>query len=69
MSDEVKFILVGNKVDLIEYAEVDNKEARAYADEIDAYFIKTSAKENIQVSELFGAIGNKIEIPLAHRKS
>ena len=46
-NNDVKFVLVGNKVDLIEYQEVETSEAKAFAEEIGAYFIKTSAKENI----------------------
>ena len=45
--------LVGNKYDLIEEREVSYEEAKQYADEHSLPYIETSAKEGININELF----------------
>ena len=45
--------LVGNKYDLIEEREVLYEEAKQYADEHSLPYIETSAKEGININELF----------------
>lgn len=45
--------IAGNKSDLEEKREVPASQARAYAEEIGALFIETSAKEDTNVSDLF----------------
>ena len=45
--------LVGNKSDLVEERKVTFKEAKDYADEHDLPYIETSAKEGININELF----------------
>ncbi len=48
--------IAGNKSDLEEKREVQASQAKAYADEIGALFIETSAKEDTNVSDLFISI-------------
>ena len=55
--------LVANKVDLYENQEVGTKEGRAFADEINAIFQSTSAKNDSGINTLFENIGKKIIIP------
>ena len=55
--------LVANKVDLYENQEVETKEGRAFADEINAIFQSTSAKNDSGINTLFENIGKKIIMP------
>ena len=55
--------LVGNKADLYEHQEVETKEGRELADEINAIFQSTSAKNDSGINTLFENIGKKIIIP------
>ena len=45
--------LVGNKSDLVDERQVSYEEAKQYADEHDLPYIETSAKEGININELF----------------
>ena len=45
--------LVGNKSDLVEQRKVSYEEAKQYADEHELPYIETSAKEGININELF----------------
>ena len=45
--------LVGNKSDLVEQRKVSYDEAKQYADEDELPYIETSAKEGININELF----------------
>ncbi|CEG42404.1 gtp binding protein [Plasmopara halstedii] len=51
--DNIVIAIAGNKSDLEEKREVPASQARAYAEEIGALFIETSAKEDTNVSDLF----------------
>lgn len=51
--ENVVIAICGNKNDLEDRREVDSAEARAYAEEIGAIYIETSAKANRNVHELF----------------
>ena len=48
--------IVGNKIDLKEEEEVDEEMAREFAKEINACFMLVSAKENININELFNTV-------------
>ena len=52
--------LVGNKVDLSESRQVDEAEARAYAEEEGLLFFETSAKENVAVADVFEAVAERL---------
>ena len=51
--------IVGNKSDLFHDEEVNEEEARKYANSIGAIFMLTSCKENIGINELFEECGKK----------
>ena len=53
------FNIVGNKIDLFESEEVDEEEAKNYAKSINAGFYLTSAKKNIEITDLFIQSGKK----------
>jgi len=52
--------IAGNKNDLEDQREVEEWKAKEYADEINALFIETSAKEDTNVSELFVKISKQL---------
>lgn len=52
--------LVGNKADLAEERTIAAEEAKEYADELELLYFETSAKENVNVEELFNTIAEKI---------
>lgn len=51
--------LVGNKADLVDERTIPEDEASSYAQELDLLYFETSAKENINVEELFNTIAEK----------
>lgn len=60
--------MAGNKVDLVNSGgrQVSTEEAQEYADQQNAYFLETSAKDNTNVEELFHEIARrlpKVEAP------
>ncbi|EDQ84373.1 uncharacterized protein MONBRDRAFT_34712 [Monosiga brevicollis MX1] len=52
--------LAGNKADLASKQQVDTNEARAYAEENGLLFMETSAKNAMNVTEIFMAIAKKL---------
>ncbi|ABO97448.1 predicted protein [Ostreococcus lucimarinus CCE9901] len=52
--------LAGNKCDMEEKREVEREEAEAYASENGLFFMETSAKEALNVTELFHEIAVKL---------
>ena len=52
-NENVFKFLVGNKSDLVEQRKVTYEEAKQYADEHELPYIETSAKEGININELF----------------
>ena len=59
-SENVNLYVVGNKIDLTDHYNVEDKDAKHYADQIHASFFKVSAKEARGVNELFSAIANDL---------
>lgn len=51
--------LVGNKADLVEERTIAEEEAKDYANELDLLYVETSAKENVNVEELFNMIAER----------
>ena len=49
----ITLAIVGNKCDLVDQEQVTTSDGEKYARECRALFMKTSAKENVGVSELF----------------
>ena len=56
------FAIVANKTDLYEKQTVDNKDGKAFAEEINALFQTTSALSNSGINNLFENLGKKIII-------
>ena len=56
---DIILFLVGNKIDLIEKEEVDEKDAKKFAEEMNIDFFKTSAKNDFGIEELFSQIAKK----------
>lgn len=54
--EEIKIVIVGNKGDLLEYEEVSIEEAKKYAEDTNASFALTSAKDETGIKELFDSI-------------
>ena len=52
--------LAGNKADLSEARAVTKEEAQAYADENSLVFWETSAKANLNVTDVFQSIAEKL---------
>ncbi|XDB56574.1 hypothetical protein AB1E18_010039 [Capra hircus] len=52
--------IAGNKCDLIDVREVMERDAKDYADSIHAVFVETSAKNAININELFIEISRRI---------
>lgn len=57
---DIVIAIAGNKSDLNDKREVPSDQARAYADEINALFIETSAKEDSNVTKLFIDISKRL---------
>lgn len=55
--------LVGNKIDLKDNRQVQSDEAKTYADENGLLCFESSAKSDVNISEIFKEIANKIPKP------
>ena len=51
--ENVMRFLIGNKSDLVDKRKVSYEEARALANRLNIYYVETSAKNNINVSDFF----------------
>jgi small GTP-binding protein len=56
----ISFAIIGNKNDLENKRQVLTKDAKKYADEMNAVFFETSAKDNVNIDELFKEMSTKI---------
>lgn len=54
--------IAGNKCDLLDAREVPEKDAKDYADSIHAIFVETSAKNAININEVFIEISKRIPV-------
>eukprot|EP00049_Salpingoeca_infusionum_P010165 m.171954 g.171954 ORF g.171954 m.171954 type:complete len:120 (+) comp14565_c0_seq12:754-1113(+) len=59
-TEDVAFVLVGNKVDLQAERDVSTEEGQQLASEIDCPFFEISAKHDINVQEAFAALATCI---------
>ena len=62
-SKNIIVCIAANKCDLLEYEEVEEGEGRKLAEELNAIFKSTSAKNQTGINDLFYAIANKIVDP------
>ena len=53
------FGIIGNKIDLIDKQQVDEEEAKDYAEDYGAFYLKVSALSNNGLEEIFQKIGEK----------
>ncbi|ETE67820.1 Ras-related protein Rab-31, partial [Ophiophagus hannah] len=58
--ENIVMAIVGNKCDLSDIREVPMKDAKEYAESIGAIVVETSAKNAINIEELFQAISQQI---------
>lgn len=58
--ENIAIAVAGNKSDLEGQRQVDETAARAYAEEIGAEFLETSAKDSTGVVELFERVSRKL---------
>ncbi|XP_043923289.1 ras-related protein Rab-31 [Protopterus annectens] len=58
--ENIVVAIAGNKCDLSDLREVPVKDAKEYADSISAIFVETSAKNSINIEELFTGISQQI---------
>jgi Ras-related protein Rab-22 len=61
---DIALAIAGNKADLEENREVDRKVASAYAEEINALYLETSAKDDTNVQDIFVKLSKLHSSPL-----
>lgn len=57
-NSDIVIALVGNKVDLEEERQVDQEDAKSYAEESGLLYFEASAKTNVNVTEIFDAVAD-----------
>mmetsp|Transcript_19393 Transcript_19393/g.18741 ORF Transcript_19393/g.18741 Transcript_19393/m.18741 type:complete len:203 (-) Transcript_19393:1144-1752(-) len=57
---DIAIAIAGNKADLEDSREVDKNMAAAYAEEIGAFYLETSAKDDLNVQDIFVQISNRL---------
>jgi small GTP-binding protein len=60
---DIAIVVTGNKADLESQREIDSAVASAYADEIGATYLETSAKDDMNVHDVFVQLGRKLPQP------
>lgn len=60
-TSNILIVLLANKIDLVEKRVVTAEQARTYADDKKIPYYETSAKENLNIKEVFEFIANKIK--------
>lgn len=50
-------ILIGNKSDMVAERQVDTSEGKQLADQYNIPFLETSAKDNVNISDIFQKLG------------
>ena len=73
-SQNVVIYLIGNKIDMKEERKVSTEEGKKLADELGLPFMETSAKEGININEVFDDIVERVDkvfgnIPTAPKKN
>lgn len=57
--------MAGNKADLEDQREVESASAAAYAQEIGAMYLETSAKDDLNVHDIFVQLSQRLPPPVA----
>jgi GTPase SAR1 family protein len=60
---DIAIAIAGNKSDLEESREIDRAMAQAYAEEIGALYLETSAKDDVNVQDIFVQLSNRLPAP------
>lgn len=60
---DIAIAIAGNKADLANRREVDQAMAAAYADEIGAMYVETSAKDDLNVQDIFVKLSHRLPAP------
>ena len=60
---DIAIAIAGNKADLEDSREVDRTMATAYAEEIGAVYLETSAKDDLNVHDIFAQISSRLPAP------
>ena len=53
-------VICGNKIDMKEHRQVDSYSAQEYAQSIDAFYIETSCRDDINIERIFKQIGTNV---------
>ncbi len=61
-------ILIGNKTDLLDDKEVSTEDGKRFAQVYDYYFLETSAKENLNVTDAFDLLAEKASEKLLQKQ-
>jgi small GTP-binding protein len=60
---DISIAVAGNKADMSDAREIDTKTGKEFAEEIGAIFMETSAKDSLNVDEIFVGIAAKLPAP------
>jgi small GTP-binding protein len=60
---DISIAVAGNKADMSDAREIDTKTGKEFAEEIGAIFMETSAKDSLNVDEIFVGIAAKLPVP------
>jgi Ras-related protein Rab-22 len=60
---DIAIAIAGNKADLANRREVDQAMAQAYAEEIGAMYVETSAKDDLNVQDIFVKLSYRLPAP------
>jgi Ras-related protein Rab-22 len=60
---DIALAIAGNKADLADSREVDERTASTYADEIGAIYLETSAKDDTNVQDIFVKLSTRLPSP------
>lgn len=66
---DIAIAIAGNKADLAHQREVDKDMAIQYAEEIGAMYLETSAKDDVNVQDIFVELSNKLPAPVQQDSS
>lgn len=62
---DIAIAIAGNKADLADQREVESSSAAAYAEEIGAMYLETSAKDDLNVHDIFVQLSHRLPPPPA----
>jgi hypothetical protein len=60
---DIAIAIAGNKADLADQREVESAAAAAYAQEIGAMYLETSAKDDLNVHDIFVQLSHRLPPP------